>query len=230
MIDGIALHFYQPMKGKGMAKKLIAPPCQSNPESYRASVVARYEAIKNALISAPDAPEKLILACKSAGALAALNIPRLGITPFGSRNTLFKYADDALKDTFGERGEFGWRLLDQMRRSLYTNLSSGKNTRGAHGIESRLRGEIAKLKLQVAGLQNVMTGQSRAYLKLLKEVSSLSKLESLDEESKARVGIILKRHHQSFDFIFTSSSNVFSDSGKITVLNTYEKNESDEAI
>jgi len=172
-------------------------------EECKSSIFARHEALKRAITSIKTAPKELITACDSAGALASLDMPAHGITRLGSRNTLFKYSDMLFSEFKSPDGESGWKYIDWLRKEVKTLTEKQKVSRKKETREERIAERRDKAELELAALQRTSMIQTRAYLWLLKEISGLSKSQSIDPMTKQRLENLINSHHELFGDLFS---------------------------
>jgi len=172
-------------------------------EECKSSIFARHEALKSALSSVKTAPKELIAACDSAGALASLDMPALGITRLGSRNTLFKYSDILFAELKTPDGESGWKYIDWLRKEVKALAEKKKTSRRKETREERIADRREKAEQELSALQRTSMIQTRAYLWLLKEISGLSKSPSIDPMTKQRLENLINNHHELFGELFS---------------------------
>jgi hypothetical protein len=173
-----------------------------NSEKCKSSVYARYEALQSGLRSIKNAAPELIEACESAAALAALEMPDLGITRLGSRNTLFKYADQVLTHKQMPAGESGWMLLNMLRKAVKAAAAnnSGKRTKAAR--QERAKTLQSQTSDNLSAVRIAMTTQSKAYLWLLKEISGIAHGKSIEPATRQRLLNLLNHHDELFGHLF----------------------------
>ena len=171
-------------------------------ETCKSSVNARCEALQNALGSIKDAPKELLAACDSAVALAALEIPSLGIFRLGSRNTLFKYADQVLASFKNPKGENGWKYLDWLRGEVKTAAAKEASRRSKKAVLARTKEREKQTSVELLALQVTMTAQSKAYLWLLKEISGIANSQSIESATRQRLLNLINNHDELFGALF----------------------------
>ena len=173
-----------------------------NSETCKSSVYARCEAMQHALGSIKDAPADLLNACDSAVTLAALEIPALGIIRLGSRNTLFKYADQVIDSLHNPEGETGWKYLDWLRREVKAAAAKEASRRTKGARQTRARERHTQMGEELSILQVTMTTQSKAYLWLLKEVSGIANSQATESATRQRLLNLLNEHDELFGALF----------------------------
>lgn len=173
-----------------------------NSDTCKSSVNARCEAMQHAIRSIKDAPTDLLNACDSAVALAALEIPALGINRLGSRNTLFKYADQVIDSLHNPEGETGWKYLDWLRREVKA-AAAKEASRRTTGARQTREGELhTQMSEELSILQVTMTTQSKAYLWLLKEISGIANSQAIESATRHRLLNLLNEHDELFGALF----------------------------
>lgn len=165
---------------------------------HAASVAARAIALEEVMQGRRKASGNLVLACRSTVRLAALSEPSLGITPLGSRNTLFKYANALLNDKKGPNGEVGWKYLDFLRISVYQSYRSVEEAASSPPRD-------ASLKKYLDETQRAMLAQSTAYVSLIRRVRALARSNDVDALVAKRMLNLLNDHDDVFGGVFSPS-------------------------
>lgn len=151
------------------------------------SVRARWTAIKEASKSPVNAPEKLVAACKTQEALAALDLPEKNISSL-SLNTLKSTADLVIEDG-------GWKKLDAGRKGVFSfsRITTGekKQKRRKPALQNA-RDDVVVLKGKLTDERRARLVLLRAYLDLLNIVRPLT-----DENETLRTQ--LRRHESTWD-------------------------------
>ena len=124
------------------------------------------------------------------------------VTKIGSRNTLFKYADQVLASLQNPDGDTGWKYLDWLRREAKEAAAkeSGRRTKGA--FQARARERQTQMGEELTALQITMTAQSKAYLWLLKGISGIANSQTIEPATRQRLLNLLNEHDELFGALF----------------------------
>lgn len=186
-----------------MSNNTLTARPRPNSDTCRSSTFARAKALQAALGSIRSAPRALLEACKSVSALAALDIPSIGITPFASRNTLFKYADLVLADLKAPTGTAGWGYLDWLRREVRQLADKNVDSRSKSAREARKNKRQEETSNKLYATIACMTKQSKAYLRLLQEVSALANSDAIEARTRQRLLNVLNDHDELYGELFS---------------------------
>lgn len=171
-------------------------------DECRASVFARSEALQAALRDTNSARRELTNACESAATLAELHLPELGITRIGSRNTLYKYANEVLNRTSSPDGDTGWKYLDWLRKAVRTAVAEGGKARTGEARKARAAKRQQRETDQLTILKVAMIAQSKAYLRLLKEIAGIANGKNVEGDTRKRLLNLLAQHDEVFGALF----------------------------
>lgn len=100
---------------------------------WQRAVRMRYVALERAARDMANVPQEFLRACRSAEAFAKFENEAMKIEPIGSRNTLFKHADDLLSAFSEPNGCTGRQYLDSFRRRIYKAYISQQQKRRGLG-------------------------------------------------------------------------------------------------
>ncbi|WP_426336994.1 hypothetical protein ACN9MY_06205 [Pseudoduganella sp. R-31] len=171
---------------------------------WQRAVRMRYVALERAARDMANVPQEFLRACRSAEAFAKFENEAMKIEPIGSRNTLFKHADDLLSAFSEPNGCTGRQYLDSFRRRIYkAYISQQQKRRGAGSELDKLRYRLGDMEHLLSSTQKAMLAQSTAYVALLKEVAAISKDTRIGEIYMRRLTNLLNEHDEKFAKIFS---------------------------
>lgn len=133
-------------------------------------------------------------------AFAALNLPRLKITPV-ALNTLKTLADELFAEPDGD-GRTGFAYLNALRVRLVRSLSVAAAARTVAGKVDREADKIAHLMVRLAATEAQSVKRQKAYLSLYATVNGLIKNGDLQAEAQERLYRALENHHVAFANLF----------------------------
>jgi hypothetical protein len=166
---------------------------------HELSVMARLDALEGVIQGKRKATHALIQGCCSTVKFATLDDPDTGITPLGSRNTLFKHADRLLGDRVGENGERGWAYLNSLRIAVHEKGNAQRESTA----KLKRTDQLSSLKRHLNETQALMLAQSTAYVSLIARVSAIAHLTDIDPLISKRLLNLLNDHDETFGDLFT---------------------------
>lgn len=150
-------------------------------------------------------------------AFAALNIPKLKITPL-ALNTLKSLADELFTDPDGE-GNKGFTYLNALRLRLGQSLSETAVTRTAEAKAQREADTTNHLLARLAATEAQSAKRQKAYLSLYMTINGLVKNGDLHSEARERLYRALENHHAAFADLFEPNIGSATDiEAKVTNL------------
>lgn len=169
------------------------------------NVRARHDLLLNG-IRAPASVDKTVHAALiGQRAFAALDLPRLKITPI-ALNTIKSLSDAIFTDPDAE-GRKGFEYLNALRVRLNEALAGVAVTRTKVAKAERVenKSELLIARLTAAEAQSVK--RQRAYLSLYAAVSGLIKHGNLPPETQQRLYRLLENHHAAFANLFEPNAD-----------------------
>ena len=133
-------------------------------------------------------------------AFAALNLPKLKITPI-ALNTLKSLADELFTDPDGN-GSTGFAYLDALRIRLGQSLSKAAATRTVEAKAERVEDKTGNLMARLAATEAQSVKRQKAYLSLYAAVNGLIKNGGLQADAQERLYRVLENHHAAFADLF----------------------------
>lgn len=133
-------------------------------------------------------------------AFAALNLPKLEITPI-ALNTLKSLANE-LFIVADEGGRTGFAYLDAMRVRLQLLLSEAADTRTVTAKTERVAAKTDTLEARLAAAEAQSIKRQKAYLSLYESLNGLIKDGDLQAEAQERLYRVLENHHATFVNLF----------------------------
>ena len=176
-------------------------------------------------IKTPSSADKAVPASlASQRAFAALNLPKLKITPI-ALNTLKSLADELFTDPDGN-GCTGFAYLDALRIRLGQSILKAEATRTVKVKAERAEDKSFNLKARLSAAEAHNAKRQKAYLSLYAAVNGLIKNGGLQAEAQERLYRVLENHHAAFGNLF--EPDIGSATGiETTVINLHEKNRSE---
>ncbi|SHN44734.1 hypothetical protein SAMN05192549_12517 [Duganella sacchari] len=170
---------------------------------WQRAVRMRHMALERAARDMGNVPLAFLSACRSADAFAKFENAAMEIEAIGSRNTLFKHADDLLSSFAQLNGCTGRQYLDNFRRRIYkAYLATPKKRQGKASEVDKLRHRFGELEHLLSNTQKAMVAQSTAYVALLSDVAAISRDSRIGELSSRRLSNLLNEHDEKFAKIF----------------------------
>lgn len=155
-------------------------------------------------------------------AFAALNLPRLKITPI-ALNTLKSLADELFTDPDG-KDSTGFAYFDALRVRLGQSLSKAAATRTVEAKAERAENKTDKLEARLAAAEAQSVKRQKAYLSLYAAVNGLIKNGGMQAEAQERLYRVLENHHVAFSNLFAPSIGIATGSEpKVTDLHEPNK-------
>lgn len=182
-----------------------------------ANIYARHDFLI-AGINAPHSIDKSIQA-ELAGqrAFAALNIPKLKITPI-ALNTLKNLSNEIFTDT-DENGNRGFSYINALRIRLFQSISKATTTRTVDAKAKRMEDTTGHLRALLTATEAQSLKRQKAYLSLYATINNLIKDGDLQAEARERLYRALENHHAAFADLFEPEINIPTDAEfKVTVL------------
>jgi len=133
-------------------------------------------------------------------AFAALNLPKLKITPI-ALNTLKSLADELFTDPDGN-GSTGFAYIDALRVRLAQSLSMAAATRTVEAKSERAENKTSNLEARLAAAESQSVKRQKAYLSLYAAVNGLIKNGGLQADAQERLYRVLENHHAAFRDLF----------------------------
>ncbi len=179
---------------------------------YFENVKARLDMLLEARRDPSNASQFLIEACSSQSALAALSIPKKGISPL-ARNSLYKYADLVIMDFFipegnKDAGKSGHKYLDWLRNEVRKIGKANGNNRSKKAREERLKDRASMLTAEMDLVRRHSLAISKAYLHLMVALKSLYTQENLDELTRQRLINVINDHDRLYSGLFEEVGSV----------------------
>jgi hypothetical protein len=133
-------------------------------------------------------------------AFAALDLPRLKITPI-ALNTIKSLSDQIFTQP-DEAGRTGFNYLNALRIRLNEVMAGVASTRTKIAKAERVENRVEQLqaRLTAAELQGIK--RQRAYLSLYTALNGLIKDKNLPMEAQHRLYRLLENHHAAFAELF----------------------------
>lgn len=164
------------------------------------NVRARHEFLLNGLRE-PSAVEKTVRdALIGQRPFAALDIPRLTITPI-ALNTIKSLSDEifTLPD---EAGRTGFEYLNALRVQLNESLASVAVVRTTVAKAERVENKVKQLDARLTAAEEQNLKCQRAYLSLYSALNGLIKDSRMPVEAQSRLYRLLENHHAAFADLF----------------------------
>ncbi|WP_211442456.1 hypothetical protein [Collimonas humicola] len=175
-----------------------------SPEECKSSVFNRYVALEAARVATGPVDPVILSGCQSMVSLAAMESPEHKIQGFGSRNTLFKYADSVLTEDLMKTpsGEKGVKYLDWLRVRVKIRGEAFQTARTGVERANRAREREDGLALELQELRASVSVMTRAYNQLLKETKNIAEDRATDPLSKLKLANLLDNHFSLFGELF----------------------------
>lgn len=174
----------------------------SSGNSFLRSVVARRQALLDALQTDGQAPTSVVNAVRDTTAFANWEWAERGIFRMG-RNSLRKFSDEILIDSLASSEVSGWKYLDALRRRVKIELGGApRSRRRVAAKHDEQRHQIAELAKQLKIMEVSMSIQTKAYLFLFQQLQGLAKNDDIDASVRARIFNMLNEHDELYGAIF----------------------------
>jgi hypothetical protein len=175
---------------------------KSSGNSFTRSVMARRQALLDALETGGQARSCIVSAVRDTTAFANWEWPERGIFRMG-RNSLRKFSDKVLIGRLASSELSGWKYLDALRRRVRSELSAASlSRRRVSAKHDEQRHHIAEVAKQLKIMEAAMSIQTKAYLFLFQQLQGLAKNDGIDTSVRARIFNMLNEHDELYGAIF----------------------------
>lgn len=169
------------------------------------NVRARHDLLLNG-IRTPNSVDKAVHAALiGQRAFAALDLPRLKITPI-ALNTIKSISDNIFTDPDAE-GRKGFEYLNGLRVRLNESLAGAAVTRTKVAKAERIENKAEQLMARLTAVETQSVKRQRAYLSLYTAVNGLIKNGNLPPEAQQRLYRLLENHHAAFVELFEPNAD-----------------------
>lgn len=169
------------------------------------NVRARHEFLLNG-IRAPASVDKVAHdALIGQRAFAALDLPRLKITPI-ALNTIKKLSDELFTEPDAE-GRNGFEYLNALRVRLNESLAGVALARTKVAKAERVESRTEHLLTRLTAVETQSVKHQRAYLSLYAAINGLIKNGKLQQEAQQRLYRLLENHHAAFADLFEPNAD-----------------------
>ena len=170
------------------------------------NVRARHDFLLNG-IRAPASVDKAVHAALiGQRAFAALDLPRLKITPI-ALNTIKSLSDELFTEPDAE-GRKGFEYLNALRVRLNEALAVVAVTRTKVAKADRIENKTEQLMARLTAAEAQSVKRQRAYLSLYAALNGLIKHGHLPPEAQERLYRLLENHHAAFADLFEPNADV----------------------
>ena len=164
------------------------------------NVRARHEFLNNG-IRAPTSVDKATYdALIGQRAFAALDLPRLKITPI-ALNTIKNLSDELFTEP-DAAGRKGFEYLNALRVRLKESLAGVAVARTKVAKADRVENKIEQLMARLTAAETQSVKRQRAYLSLYAAINGLIKNVKLQPDAQQRLYRLLENHNAAFADLF----------------------------
>ncbi|MEM1174016.1 MAG: hypothetical protein AAGI27_04335 [Pseudomonadota bacterium] len=186
---------------------------RSTKTQCESSIRARATALKSLIDGEQPIDRSLVKACRSAVAFQRYRHKKLGITPFGSRNTLVKYANSVLGNEVDNKT--GWQYLNDLRQAVHIKFRNTLSPRSAAEVHRRDMATVRDLTQRLDQSERMLLSQSKAYMWLLQEINGLARSRRFSKDVRESLYIVLKSHADTFGHLFDPDARSRDDADNV---------------
>ncbi len=169
------------------------------------NVRARHDLLLNG-VGEPSSVDKLIHAALiGQRAFAALDLPRLKITPL-ALNTIKSLSDELFTEP-DAAGRKGFEYFNALRIRLNEYLAGVAVRRTKVATTERIDNKTEQLMTRLTAAETQSVKRQRAYLSLYTAVNGLIKHGNLPQEARQRLYRLLENHHAAFADLFEPNAD-----------------------
>lgn len=169
------------------------------------NVRARHDLLLHGIRAPASVDKSVHAALIGQRAFAALDLPRLKITPM-ALNTIKSLSDELFTEPDGE-GRNGFEYLNALRVRLNESLAGVAVTRTALGKAERVENKTKQLMARLTAAEVQSVKRQRAYLSLYAALNGLIKDGKLQPEAQQRLYRLLENHHAAFADLFEPNTD-----------------------
>lgn len=164
------------------------------------NVRARHNFLINGIALPASVEKSLHAALVGQRVFAALDLPKLGITPI-ALNTMKSLAEELFIEPDGD-GLKGFDHLNALRVRLNTSLAVIVVARTAEVKTVRAANKTNQLTARLAAAELQCVKRQKAYLSLYTAINGLIGNDKLPREVQMRIYRLLENHHSAFSSLF----------------------------